>query len=158
MINSVGIIGAGPAGCALACFLVKRGVICYVFDDNKKPELLVGESLIPAAIPILQKLGIEEEVARISTRKEGAALRHYSAQPRVDFEFKKLGNSVPNYAYNVPRPQFDALIRARAESLGVQFIDHQATVLATPNSKREISLSHESLAAAGLDSDQHRSY
>ena len=54
------IIGAGPAGCTLACLLALRGMKPIVFDDDKRPELLVGESLIPSVIPVLRKLGIED--------------------------------------------------------------------------------------------------
>jgi NADPH-dependent 2,4-dienoyl-CoA reductase/sulfur reductase-like enzyme len=59
----IAIIGAGPAGSAMACLLALRGLKPIVFDDDKRPELLVGESLIPSVIPVLRKLGIEERVA-----------------------------------------------------------------------------------------------
>jgi len=54
---SIAIIGAGPAGSALAGLLALRGMRPVVFDDDKRPELLVGESLIPSVIPVLRKLG-----------------------------------------------------------------------------------------------------
>ncbi len=151
MSETIAIIGAGPAGCALACFLVERGIECLVFDDEKKPSLLVGESLVPAAIPIIQRLGVESEVAAISALKLGAALRHGSGSPRVDFAFQKIGKGIPEYAYNIPRPQFDKILRDRAETLGARFIKHKASVVATvDDDKRELELSDESLTAAGL--------
>ena len=151
MSQTIAIIGAGPAGCALACLLAQRGVECLVFDDARKPSLLVGESLVPAAIPILRRLGIEPEVAAISSLKKGAALRHGSGEPRVDFAFQKLGNGVPEHAYNIPRPEFDALLRKRAETLGARFVVHRAAVSPTAtDSDRDIQLDGESLAAAGL--------
>ena len=152
MIKRVAIIGAGPAGCALACFLVERDIECVVFDDNKRPALIVGESLIPAAIPIIRRLGIEQEVAKFSELKKGAGLRHGSGAPRVDFEFQKSGRGTPDYAYNIPRAEFDAVLRNRAQTLGARFIEHRAKVVKTKDhSDREIQLSDESLAAAGLD-------
>lgn len=151
MSETIAIVGAGPAGCTLACFLVERGIECLVFDDEKKPSLLVGESLIPAAIPIIQRLGIEEEVAAISALKLGAALRHGSGSPRVDFAFQKIGKGIPEYAYNIPRPQFDKILRDRAETLGALFIKHKAIVVATvDDDERELQLSDASLKAAGL--------
>jgi len=151
MSEKIAIIGAGPAGCALACFLVERGIECLVFDNEKKPSLLVGESLVPAAIPIIQRLGIEPEVAAISALKLGAALRHGSGSPRVDFAFQKIGKGIPEYAYNIPRPQFDKILRNRAETLGARFIKHKASVVATiDDDERELELSDESLNAAGL--------
>ena len=153
MSERIAIVGAGPAGCALACFLVERGIECIVFDDEKKPSLLVGESLIPAAIPIIKRLGIESEVAAISTLKLGAAQRHGSGSPRVDFAFQKIGKGIPEYAYNIPRPQFDKIVRQRAETLGARFIQHKASVVAVEDGERELQLSDESLAAASDKSD-----
>ena len=127
MIERVAIIGAGPAGCALACMLTERGIHTTVYDSDKTPDLLVGESLVPAVIPILRRLGIEERVAEISHIKRGAALRHGNGN-RVDFEFQNFGKDYPNYSYNIPRPSFDRLMRTRAEELGVQFVSHKASV------------------------------
>jgi len=124
MTERVAIVGAGPAGCALACMLVERGIDCLVFDDDKKPSLLVGESLIPAAMPIIQRLGIEEEISQFSQRKSGAALRQDDV--RVDFAFRQNGSKAPAYAYNIPRPKFDSVVRQRAENLGVKFVSQRA--------------------------------
>jgi len=149
MIKRVAIIGAGPAGCALAIMLAKRDLECIVFDDDKKPNLLVGESLIPASMPIISRLGIEDEIAKFSKRKEGAALRF--EQTRVNFAFRKLGKDIPAYAYNIPRPKFDAVLRKRAQSLGIKFVTQKAHIEALPNGRsRDLQLSLESLHAANL--------
>ena len=126
MTERVAIVGAGPAGCALACMLVERGIDCLVFDDDKKPSLLVGESLIPAAMPIIQRLGIEEEISQFSQRKSGAALRQDDV--RVDFAFRQNGSKAPAYAYNIPRPKFDSVVRQRAENLGVKFVSQLSLI------------------------------
>jgi glycine/D-amino acid oxidase-like deaminating enzyme len=47
----VAIIGAGPAGATLATLLASEGTDVTLFDDGRRPELLVGESLIPALVP-----------------------------------------------------------------------------------------------------------
>ncbi len=145
----VGIIGAGPAGCALSCFLAERGVQSLVFDNDKRPDLLVGESLVPAVMPHLRRLGIESEVAQISAKKYGAALRHPNGQ-RVDFKFRHFNRHVPNYSYNIPRPEFDRVLRCRAEAMGVRFVHHRAKVEASQSPDREIQLSESSLNVANL--------
>ena len=151
MTQSIAIIGGGPAGCALACFLVARSIDCIIFDEGNKPHLLVGESLIPAAIPLIRRLGIEQEVAQFSVVKKGAGMRHRSGAPRVDFEFRDLGNDVPDYAYNIPRPLFDQALRNRAKALGVRFVSHKAEVELTTDPTRELQLSDDSLLAANLN-------
>lgn len=148
MTERIAIIGAGPAGCALACMLVERGIDCLVFDDDKKPSLLVGESLVPAAMPIIKRLGIEDEIAEFSQRKAGAALRQNDT--RVNFTFRKNGKETPAYAYNIPRPQFDSVVRKRAEKLGVKFVSQRAKLEVCTNGERDIQLNDESLKAADL--------
>ena len=44
----VAIVGAGPSGAALAILLARQGAKVTLFDDGRRPELLVGESLVPA--------------------------------------------------------------------------------------------------------------
>ncbi len=148
--QTVAIIGAGPAGCTLACLLAMRGIATVVFDDDKRPGLLVGESLIPSVIPVLRKLGIEDRVREFSVYKPGASFFH-GCGSRLHFSFRDRGKKAPGYAYNVPRPQFDRLLRDRAIELGVKFVESRATVGAIfGRPDRDLELSPESLALAGL--------
>ena len=151
----VAIIGAGPAGCALACFLAEKGIETVVYDNEKKPSLIVGESNLPAIVPLLRRLKIEEHVAAISNIKRGAALRDMHGH-RVDFRFRKFGSKYPDYSYNTPRPEFDRIIRQRAEALGVRFVNDKADLNVTKdNMERDLELSEASLIQAGLTTETH---
>lgn len=142
----VAIVGAGPAGCTLAALLAQRGVRTVVFDDDKRPDLLVGESLLPTVVGLLRRLGIEERVAAFSTHKPGVGFLSRDGS-RLDFFFpQKAIKGKPNYAYNIPRPEFDKLLRTRAEELGVSFVKRRAKLEAGTGG-REIQLAEESLGA-----------
>ena len=154
MKPKVAIIGAGPAGATLACLLALRGIRTFVYDDDKRPPLLVGESLIPSVIPVLRQLGIEDRVREFSTYKPGASFFHGKGS-RLHFNFRDRGRKAPGYAYNVPRPRFDNLLRERAIELGVTFIDSRAKIQKSDHPDRELELSPESLSLAGLSEDQH---
>lgn len=140
------IVGAGPAGCTLASLLKMRGFEVLVFDDDKRPELLVGESLLPTVVDLMRRLGIEDRVKEFSTHKPGVAFMHRGGL-RLDFFFpeKTLGKT-PNYSYNIPRPEFDNLLRTRAEELGVTFVKRRAAVEKCEG-EREIRLTQECLDA-----------
>lgn len=144
----VAILGAGPAACTLAALLARRGLCTLVFDDGQRPQMLVGESLIPAVVPILRELEIEERAAAISQHKPGVSFLHPEA-PSIHFNFAPVAPHLPVYAYNVDRRPFDALLKTRAMELGAHFIPHRAgLVVNPPGSAAELSLDAASMAAA----------
>src|SRR5579862_5254624 len=119
-IRTVGIIGSGPAGATLASLLTMKGVDVTLFDDGRRPDLIVGESLIPAIVPVLRKLDLEERTAEICQYKPGVTFT-FNPEEEVAFCFESLsGSPMPTYAYNAPRPAFDNLLDQRATELGVK--------------------------------------
>lgn len=144
----IAILGAGPAGSALAALLARQGIRSLVFDDEKRPALLVGESLIPAIVAILQRMGIEDRVAAIAQHKPGASFFHHRGT-QMHFNFKSVEGRLPPYAYNVPRPAFDDVIKDYAKELGVTFVKHRAGLVAKPGGKPELELDAAALAAGG---------
>jgi len=127
-IRTVGIIGSGPSGATLASLLTMKGVEATLFDDGRRPDLIVGESLIPAVVPVVRKLGLEERVAAICQHKPGVTFT-LDANDKIEFCFQSLAGTVmPTYAYNAPRPAFDNLFDQRADELGVKRVRSRATI------------------------------
>lgn len=119
-IKTVGVIGCGPSGSTLASLLAKKDLDVTIFDDGRRPDLIVGESLIPALIPVLRKLDLEERAAAICQYKPGVSFT-LGNDEQIDFSFTSLaGTPMPTYAYNSPRPAFDRLLETRTEELGVK--------------------------------------
>ncbi|MCW1887125.1 NAD(P)/FAD-dependent oxidoreductase [Luteolibacter flavescens] len=142
----VAIVGGGPAGCTLAALLAQRGIRTLVFDDDKRPELLVGESLLPRVVKLMRRLGIEDRVKEFSQFKPGVGFISRDSS-RLDFFFpQKAIKGMPNYAYNIPRPEYDNLLRTRAQELGVTFVKGRAA-LEQGTDGREIQLTAECLAS-----------
>jgi flavin-dependent dehydrogenase len=145
----VAIVGAGPAGCALGILLAQQGALVTLFDEGRRPELLVGESLVPAVVPILQRLGMEEELATWSRVKPGVSFI-WSPRHRVSVTFKRFAPSVFPYAYNIPRPRFDQAMLAKAIAAGVHHVPVRARF--EPNDVSspgpELGLARETLEAA----------
>lgn len=138
------IIGGGPAGASLACLLALKGEKPILLTDERVPDLVVGESLIPAVVPLLRRLGIEERVAAMALRKPGVSFVHPEAQ-NIHFDFRTVADVLPPYAYNVPRPAFDRLLAERAVELGVETLPLRARVVS--DDSRSLRLSDDTLAA-----------
>ena len=143
-IRSIAIIGGGPSGCSLATLLKRKGFNVAVFYLEKRPEIIVGESLVPAIIPFLRELGVEDEVKTYSTYKPGASV-WVNKDEEATSPFSFGGGGLPPYAYNVPRTKFDKTIFDLAVREGVTFFNHIAKLERVGNTD-EIKLSNETIA------------
>jgi flavin-dependent dehydrogenase len=148
-VRTVAVIGAGPVGSTLATWLSRAGRRVVVFQRGKRPAILVGESLVPAIVPFLRKLGVEEEVASYSIRKPGATFT-FGGEALRSFRFADVRGCETRYAYNVPRAEFDATLQRRALASGVEIVECGA-VLEKDAAPDRVRLSEATLAAGGLD-------
>lgn len=145
-------MGGGPAGSVLATFLVRSGHQVFIFDNKQvENDLFVGESLIPAIIPILQELGVEEEVKSYSVYKPGAVIwldRIFSSEA----SFANGMGSLPPYAYNTVRKKFDKTLLDNALKEGAILIKETAKVTEGENGK--LALHENCLQALKLYTDK----
>ena len=146
-VKTVAIIGAGPAGSAAATYLARGGVRVALFAGGARPELLVGESLVPAIVPILAELGVEDEVRGYSTFKPGATF-YIEKGTEESFFFDIERPPLPTYAYNSPRDRFDQTILEAARKAGAQVFPHVARIEHEAGGDR-IRLDDATLAATG---------
>lgn len=142
-IRSVAVIGGGPAASTLAILLARAGIKVGIWHKPKSAPLIVGESLVPAIIPMLRKLGVEDEVRKYSTLKPGAT---FNLTPEIAFSFffENL-RGLPRYAYNVPRDKFDATLLAAAQQAGARVFETPAELKRIAATDR-VELSAETLA------------
>ncbi len=149
-IETIAILGDGPAATTLATLVARTGRRVGLFSAGERPELIVGESLVPAIIPILRTLGVEEEIASFSVYKPGATFV-LSSTERQRFEFADVRGSLPGYAYNVPRDRFDAVLKRTCVEAGACIIEARGRVEVVGG---DLRLDPESIIAAdGLFGD-----
>lgn len=144
-IRNVAILGGGPVASTLATLLARAGLRVAIWYKPKAAPLIVGESLVPAIIPMLRKLGVEDEVRKFSLLKPGATF-NLSDDINFSFFFEQL-RGLPRYAYNVPRDLFDAALLNAAKKAGVSIFETPAEVTRVPGTDR-VQLSALTLAAA----------
>ena len=153
MIKNVAIIGNGPAGCTLATYLARSGVSVVIFATRRRPELIIGESLVPAVVPYLQELGVEKEVRSYSTYKPGATF-YIDGSDEMTFYFDQDKKELPQYAYNFPRDRFDDTLLKNAVNAGAMLVYHRAKAKRIDDSDR-LELDDDSLAAASKYLNSH---
>ena len=144
--RTVAILGGGPAGATLATALVRAGVRVVLFHKGKRPPIIVGESLVPAVVPFLRWLGIEDEVAAYSIWKGGATFV-LTPEQRLNVRFDEVRGARTTYSYNVPRDRFDASILRVAERAGAAVLDHPVHLERDGGDR--VALDAASVAAAG---------
>jgi flavin-dependent dehydrogenase len=133
-IRNVAILGGGPVASTLATLLARAGVRVAIWCKPQTAPLIVGESLVPAIIPMLRKLGVEDEVRKFSLLKPGATF-NLSDAINFSFHFEQL-RGLPRYAYNVPRDRFDACLLEAAKKAGVGVFETPAEVTRVPGTDR----------------------
>ena len=141
------ILGGGPVASTLASLLARAGIKAAILYKPTGRPLLVGESLVPAIIPILRMLGVEDEIRSYSKYKPGACF-NMNEHGDFPFTFKDFCGALPDYAFNVPRIRFEQTLLEMARRAGVQVIEIPAGVERVENTDR-VRLSRETLEAAG---------
>lgn len=114
----VAILGAGPAGTTAAALLAARGRRVVVFEKATHPRFHIGESLLPKNLPILDRLGVLDQVRAIGVYKPGAELISPDHAERQSFRFGEALDPEPPYAYQVHRDAFDTILLNNARAKG----------------------------------------
>ena len=113
------VIGGGPAGSCAGTLLARQGLDVVLLERERFPRAHVGESLLPASIPILQDLGVLDEVKRAGfTVKLGATMIWGADRQPWSWHFSETNASNP-HSYQVWRPEFDAILLDNARRAGV---------------------------------------
>jgi flavin-dependent dehydrogenase len=117
--SDVAVIGGGPGGAAVATHLARGGLSVTLFEREIFPRFKVGESLVPATMLLLQRLGVLEPIERGGFQiKYGATFLDQDTGYGHTFYFLR-GMPWPHWTYNVARADFDAILLDHARKQGV---------------------------------------
>lgn len=112
----VAIIGAGPGGSTLASLLASRGVSVALIDRDAFPrDKLCGEFLSYDAMPVLDVIGVRDEVDRC-----GASPIH---RCRIIARNRLLEFDLPHESRGISRLQLDDLLFRAAKTRGAASFD-----------------------------------
>ena len=134
------VIGGGPGGSTAASLLAERGYRVVLLEKARHPRFHIGESLLPANLPIMERLGVAEKVRAIGMEKFGAEFVSPWDGRTHEFQFGDSWNKSLSFAYQVRRSEFDDILIRRAAQLGAQVIEgcrvRDVEFLAQPGGKR----------------------
>jgi flavin-dependent dehydrogenase len=119
------VLGGGPGGASAAAILAKAGVRVRVLERDHFPRFHIGESLLPASVPLFDRLGIHDRVRACSVHKPGGKWWYGSRPVFGPFHRMEKGSSFEEtpYSYMVERSRFDELLLRRAEELGAEVLE-----------------------------------
>jgi 2-polyprenyl-6-methoxyphenol hydroxylase-like FAD-dependent oxidoreductase len=108
------VVGGGPGGSSAATFLSRGGLRVALAEREAFPRFHVGESLLPANMPVLERLGVLDAVkARGFLLKYGAYFHDQDMDLGYQFFFRE-GKPWPSYTYEVQRGEFDKILLEHA--------------------------------------------
>ena len=118
------VIGAGPAGSTAACIVAEQGFSTLMIERDKFPCEHVGESLMPEAYWIFERLGLLHEMDKIGfQKKHGVQFVSASDKETKPFIISEHDDRPSSMSYHVKRAQFDQMLYDAAYQRGVTCVD-----------------------------------
>jgi flavin-dependent dehydrogenase len=117
------IIGGGPGGSTAAILLAEKGYRVVVLEKAHHPRFHIGESLLPANLPLLERLGVAEKVRAIGMEKWGAEFISPWDGRCQEFQFAHAWDKSMPLSYQVRRSDFDEILIRRAAAQGAEVVE-----------------------------------
>lgn len=117
------VIGGGPAGATAAALLAERDYRVTLLEKAHHPRFHIGESLLPANLPLLEKLGVADAVKAIGMEKWGAEFVSPWHDHKQSFEFADAMDKSMPMAYQVRRAEFDEILIRNASRKNARVVE-----------------------------------
>src|SRR5205807_10002690 len=77
------VSAGGPGGSTSSAFLAQKGWNVVLLEKEHHPRFHIGESLLPLNLPLLERLGVLDQVDQIGLVKPGAEFNYEGYEPAV---------------------------------------------------------------------------
>ena len=131
------VAGGGPAGATIALLLARFGYQVVLLEKRQFPRHQIGESLTPQILPILDFLGVRQQVEAAGfLRMIGHTVCWGSPQPRTSY----YSADRSRYGFQAWREDFDMLLLAHAREAGVHVYEGLAVDSVTRDAGSHVTL------------------
>ncbi len=117
------VIGGGPAGSTVASMLADKGHKVVLLEKSHHPRFHIGESLLPANLPLFEKMGIAEDIKAIGMVKPAAEFVSPHHDATQVFQFAQAWDKSMPHAYQVERSAFDHILIRHAQRKGATVLE-----------------------------------
>jgi flavin-dependent dehydrogenase len=112
------VIGAGPAGSISAAMIRKAGYKVVCVEREKFPRFVIGESLLPRCMEVLEEAGFLDAVKSKNFQEKFGA-KFLKGEAVSDFNFTEQYTEGWKWTWQVPRAEFDQTLANEVERMGV---------------------------------------
>ena len=125
------VVGGGPGGAAAATMLARKGWRVRLYERDHFPREHVGESLLPASMPVLAEMGVLPAVEAAGFLPKYGATMVWGSDPNPwSWSFRESSPRYP-HAYQVVRAEFDHLLLRNAAAHGADVREGHRVLEAT---------------------------
>jgi FADH2 O2-dependent halogenase len=120
------IVGGGPAGAILGCYLARAGVRATIVERAVQPRAHVGESLLCSTTRVFAEIDFLRVLEREGfVRKPGAVWTSWPGGDSCGIRFRALPHLgvALDYTWHVDRSRLDQLLLEHARELGAQVLE-----------------------------------
>ncbi|MGI8927549.1 MAG: NAD(P)/FAD-dependent oxidoreductase [Tepidiformaceae bacterium] len=119
------VVGGGPGGSTAATMLARKGWRVILLERDHFPREHIGESLLPASMPVLEELGVLPTIeAEGFLQKWGATMVWGASTDPWSWYFRETNPQYP-HTYQVWRARFDQILLDNARANGVDVREGQ---------------------------------